>query len=99
MSTTFNKPYCDSLWHTDGWGRESLSRTFDPDKDDSEYVWHVDLENREIEVIEGEGWQFQFQDCLPLLLEKGMVFRVNGHEYHRLIKGITPLKCRIYKNV
>ena len=30
-------------------------RTFYPTRDDSEYVWHRDKEDREIEVLEGEG--------------------------------------------
>ena len=51
--------------------------------------------SNEIEILEGEGWQFQIQNCLPWLLKKGMVFRIRKEEYHRLIKGATPLKCRI----
>ena len=51
--------------------------------------------SNEIEILEGEGWQFQIQDCLPWLLKKGMVFRIQKTEYHRLIKGATPLKLRI----
>ena len=82
---TFGKPYLDV----------GCIRTFDPSRDDDEFVWHVDLVNRELEVLEGEGWQFQLQNCLPWLLEKGMIFDVKGHEYHRLIKGVTPLKIRI----
>lgn len=70
-------------------------RTFYPTKDDSEYVWHRDREDREIEVLEGEGWQFQYDGCLPYLLEEGMIFEINKDEYHRLIRGVTPLKCRV----
>jgi hypothetical protein len=25
------------------------------------------------------------------------VFDIKHHEYHRLIKGVTPLKCRVVK--
>lgn len=70
-------------------------RTFYPTRDDSEYVWHRDKENREIEVLEGEGWQFQYENCLPYLLEEGMIFEIKKGEYHRLIRGVTPLKCRV----
>ena len=86
MEITFGKPY----WE------EADIRTFDPEIDDAEYVWHRDLEDREIEVLEGEGWQFQVDKCLPWLLKKGMVFDIRKGEYHRLIKGATPLKCRVY---
>ena len=74
-------------------------RTFDPTVEDAEYVWHRDFENREIEILEGEGWQFQLERCLPWLLKKGMVFDIKQHEYHRLIKGVTPLTCRVIKDV
>ena len=33
-------------------------------------------EDREIEILDGEGWQFQLQNCLPWLLKKGMVFDI-----------------------
>lgn len=88
MEITFGKkPY---------WEEEGHIRTFDPLAEDAEYVWHRDFEDREIEVLEGEGWQFQLENCLPWLLKKGMVFDIRKFEYHRLIKGVTPLKCRIY---
>lgn len=88
MEITFGKkPY---------WEEEGHIRIFDPHAHDAEYVWHRDFEDREIEVLEGEGWQFQLEKCLPWLLKKGMVFDIKKFEYHRLIKGVTPLKCRIY---
>jgi hypothetical protein len=74
-------------------------RTFDPTIEDSEFVWHRDMEDREVEILEGEGWQFQLQKCLPWLLKPGMIFDISKLEYHRLIKGATPLKCRVYKYV
>ena len=86
---TFGKPY----WE------DSNIREFDPMADDAEYVWHRDAEDRELEIIGGEGWQFQLENCLPWLLTAGMVFDVKRSEYIRLIKGVTPLKCRIYKYV
>ncbi len=87
VEITFGKPY----WE------DADIRTFDPERGDEEFVWHRDMEDREIEILEGEGWQFQVQDCLPWLLKKGMVFNIQKFEYHRLIKGVTPLKCRVYK--
>lgn len=72
-------------------------REFDISKPQDEYVWHRDVENRIVEILEGQGWQFQFEECLPFLLVKGMKFKVPSMEYHRLIKGATPLKVRIQK--
>ena len=88
VEITFGKPY----WE------DGEVRTFNPSIDDAEFVWHRDMEDREIEILEGEGWQFQLQKCLPWLLKKGMVFDIKKEEYHRLIKGATPLKCRVYKH-
>ncbi len=88
VEITFGKPY----WE------DGEVRTFDPSIEDREFVWHRDMEDREIEILEGEGWQFQLQKCLPWLLKKGMVFDIKKEEYHRLIKGATPLKCRVYKH-
>ncbi len=72
-------------------------REFDVYRDDDEYVWHRDNEDREVEVMEGDGWQFQYENCLPLLLQKGMIFDIPKGEYHRLIRGVNNLKCRIIK--
>jgi len=41
-------------------------RTFDVTKPSEDYVWHRDKEDRIIEVLSGEGWQLQFQNCLWL---------------------------------
>ena len=43
--------------------KDGVCRTFDPERDDAEYVWHRDKEDREVEVLEGEGWQFQYENC------------------------------------
>lgn len=83
----FGKPYID----------DGDIRTFDINKSQDEYVWHKDKEDRHIEVIEGSGWRFQPQNCLPFLLQRGIKFHIKKNEYHRLIKGETDLKIRITK--
>lgn len=72
-------------------------RTFDINEDQAEFVWHKDKEDRMVEVISGNGWQFQPENCLPLLLEPGVRFKIEEGEYHRLIKGIDNLQIRITK--
>jgi hypothetical protein len=72
-------------------------RTFDINEDQAEFVWHRDKEDRMVEVISGNGWQFQPENCLPLLLEPGIRFKIEEGEYHRLIKGIDNLQIRITK--
>jgi hypothetical protein len=70
-------------------------RIFDVTKDDSEYVWHRDNEDRIIEVLEGNGWRLQPEGSLPFLLAPGVGFTIREGEYHRLIKGVNNLKIRI----
>ena len=61
-ATIFGKPYID----------DGDIRTFDVTIDDCEYVWHRDEEDRLIEILSGDGWQFQPDGCLPLLLKPGI---------------------------
>ena len=62
---------------------------------DEELVWHRDKQDRIIEVLDGEGWKFQYDNHLPFDLKKGDVFSVEAYEYHRLIKGETDLVLKI----
>jgi quercetin dioxygenase-like cupin family protein len=91
--TIFGNPYIDSVLNS-----TTIERSFSLDREDAEYVWHTDQELREVEILNGEGWQFQYENCLPWLIEKGMVFYIPLGESHRLIKGKTTLHCRIIKH-
>ena len=70
-------------------------RTFDIHTADEEFVWHRDKEDRTIEILEGDGWQFQPDSALPFLMRPGLKFSIKAGEYHRIIKGINDLKIRI----
>ena len=70
-------------------------RVFTESIDNHELKWHRDRENRLVEVIEGEGWQLQFDDELPINLEKGMGLIIPEGVYHRVIKGSGNLKVSI----
>ena len=72
-------------------------RLFNVGDDQKEYVWHRDKEDRIIEVLEGDGWQFQPENSLPYLLKPGTRLKILKNEYHRLIKGINNLKIKIDK--
>ena len=73
-------------------------RTFDINALDEEFVWHRDNEDRIIEILEGDGWQFQADNALPFLLKPGLSFEIKAGEYHRIIKGINDLRIRINRN-
>ena len=70
-------------------------RTFSKDVDPMELVWHQDKEDREIEVLEGEGWMFQRDNELPLALVKGDRIFITEGRIHRILKGTTDLKIKI----
>ncbi len=79
------KPYKDS----------SNIRNFSKNVKKLELVWHKDDEDRNIEILEGEGWKFQFDNELPLALVKGDRIFITKHRVHRVHKGVTDLKIRI----
>ncbi len=73
-------------------------RTFSKDVDEMELIWHTDKEDRNIEVLEGKGWQFQRDNELPLELREGDRIFIPRHQVHRVIKGETDLKIKIKYN-
>ena len=79
------KPYLDS----------SNIRIFSKDVDPMELIWHMDDEDRNIEILEGKDWKFQFDNELPLSLVKGDHIFIKRHRIHRIHKGTTDLKIRI----
>ena len=74
-----------------------IIREFNENIDPIELMWHRDLENRTVEVLEGEGWQFQRDNELPVELKEGVRILIPKLEWHRVIKGNTTLKIKIYE--
>ena len=74
-------------------------REFSNDVDEMDLVWHEDPENRRIEVIEGNGWKFQYDDQLPFEMIDGIEFIIFKGQIHRVIKGYGPLKIKLQKNI
>jgi hypothetical protein len=70
-------------------------RTFDTTLDEQELVWHRDKRNRKVEILDGKGWMFQFENGLPFPMTKGDTIEITKEQYHRVIKGDTPLKIKI----
>jgi hypothetical protein len=92
-SVVSGKPYID-LEITD----EYIIREFDQNIDPIEMMWHRDNEHRTVEVIEaGKGWQFQYDEKLPLTLTPNTTISILKHEWHRLWKGEGKLILKIYK--
>lgn len=76
-------------------GNNKYLREFDEDVDSHELEWHRDREDRIVEIIENEDWLFQFDNQLPILLEKKIF--IPRETYHRVIKGNGKLIVKITK--
>jgi hypothetical protein len=71
-------------------------RTFSVNIYDNELQWHWDLEDRWIEPLEENDWQFQFDNQLPIMINKQI--HIPAGKIHRVIKGTTDLKIKIIKH-
>jgi hypothetical protein len=50
-------------------------------------------------VLESDGWAFQYDNEFPFELLSGMMFRIDNHKYHRVIKNENcgKLLIKIYE--
>lgn len=85
-------PYSEELI-----SENEIVRTFSPDISDLELKWHQDWEDRDVEFLNENDWSYQFDNEFPKKCE-GLIF-VKSRSWHRLIKGTTELKVRIYKHI
>ena len=85
------KPYTDII-EADG----TISRLFSASVKPEDLKWHMDDEDRTITVLGKTNWQFQFEDQLPVPLNKPIF--IERHQWHRLIKGDGPLMVSINKH-
>ena len=72
-----------------------ILREFSADVDSDELVWHRDKRDRKIRIIEGVGWQLQFDDEMPITLLEGEEYFIPKNIFHRVIKGENLLKLEI----
>lgn len=78
-------------------GNNEYIREFSDNVDDHELEWHIDKEDRIVEVIENNGWKVQIDNQLPRLLEKTIF--IPKETYHRIIKGDGNLIVKIKKYI
>tara|TARA_R100000951_G_scaffold79102_1_gene67123 strand:+ start:295 stop:849 length:555 start_codon:yes stop_codon:yes gene_type:complete len=74
---------------------ESRIRTFNKDVLTEELVWHRDKEDRLVEIIEGNGWELQLDDKLPIKMNDGDSFIIPEGVYHRVKRGSDKLVIKI----
>ena len=84
-----DKPYSEQV---DG---NTRLRVISERVDKKELVWHRDKKDRVVEVIQSDGWEFQMDNQLPIVLEKGKKIEIPKEVYHRVIKGDGDLIIKI----
>lgn len=87
-----SKPYVQQKTST------GILREFSKDVSDWDYVWHRDAKDRTVKVLEGDGWQFQFDNEMPTRIRPGSVILIPAEMYHRLIPGTNNLKVEIQES-
>lgn len=70
-------------------------RLFKENLNDAELVWHRDKKDREVTIVESNGWMFQMDNELPVILNEGDVINIPKNTYHRILKGTGDLKIKI----
>ena len=61
-----------------------VQRSFCEDSYDN-LEWHRDKEDREVMLVEGDGWYIQRDNELPELMQKGSIFKITKETWHRII--------------
>ena len=80
------KPYTDTL------SEDFVMRSFSQDIDPIELMWHRDLKNRNVKVLEGNDWKIQMENELPKSFDTITIPRLT---WHRVIKGSGNLVIQI----
>ena len=79
-------------------GNNTYIREFSRDTDSSEFIWHRDKEDREVMLVEGDGWYIQMENELPRLMQKESLFKIPKEIWHRIInKNGTKLIINVRK--
>jgi hypothetical protein len=76
-------------------GNNEYIREFGEDLDIHELEWHIDKEDRIVEVVKNDGWELQIDNELPKLLNNKLF--IPKETYHRVIKGKGKLIVKITK--
>jgi len=92
MSHGGKNPYIDKRID-----EKSFLRTFSVDCKESELEWHRDARPRQVEVISGKDWKFQYDNYLPETIKPGDKIIIEKNEWQGIIKGSTDLIVVIHE--
>ena len=70
-------------------------RRFDGSVSEADLEWHRDLQDRVVEVINGNGWMLQMDNQVPTEMVSGKSYFVESKCWHRIIKGNGDLVLKI----
>ena len=84
------KPFTEEVYSSN-----STLRHFDKTASNHLYKWHADDEDRWVESLHENDWEFQFDNELPQSLEPGKIIYIPKGLIHRLIKGDSELSISI----
>ena len=90
MQNTNSKPFVEQKI-----AESVVIRTFSMNTNEMELKWHWDEEDRIIEALSDNDWQFQFDNCLPEKIYRPI--HIPAGVIHRVIKGTTDLHIKITK--
>lgn len=83
-------PYRQELDHA---GR--VIRIFDPNVDPEDLIWHQDRHDREVRIVESNGWKLQLETGLPFQLIDGKTYSIPARSWHRILRGAGQLVIEI----
>ena len=78
-------------------GKNVFLREFKEHVENEELIWHQDLEDREVYVVESNGWALQMDNELPKALIEGKKYFIPKMTFHRVLKGHGDLKIILKK--
>jgi len=87
--------YPTTVYNDQSITEKKFIRTFTETVDDTDLVWHRDHNDRLIKIINGENWQLQYENDMPITLVNEQIYYIPKNEYHRLIKGHNDLVIEI----
>ena len=70
-------------------------RTFSENTSETDFIWHLDREDRVIEATHITDWYFQFDNELPISLNN--TISIPKNTFHRIIKGDGDCELRMIK--
>jgi len=77
-------------------GKNKVIRRFSKNLFPDDLYWHKDKEDRVVSKLSGEGWYYQEDNKLPILISSSPIY-IKKNTWHRVIKGASDLVIEVLK--